>query len=38
VVTHTYPILNDGALKKQLQHLGEVKVLGWKEQKSSTSN
>jgi hypothetical protein len=28
----------EGALKNQLQHLGEVKVLGWKKQKSSTSN
>jgi hypothetical protein len=27
-----------GALKNQLQHLGEVKVLGWKDQKSITSN
>jgi len=27
-----------GALKSQLQHLGKVKVLGWKNQKSITSN
>lgn len=27
-----------GALNKQLQHLREVKVLRWKEQKSSPSN
>ncbi len=27
-----------GALNNQLQHLGEVKVLGWKNQISGTSS
>ena len=27
-----------GALKNQPQHLGEVKVLGWKKQKSCISS
>ena len=27
-----------GALNNQLQHLGEVKVLGWKKQKSYISS